>query len=165
MSILPKWHPVKRKRKLDISYKDKEYVKYYDLDLEDFSNLVVRLHDKKRLNETENDRYATYIYTMIYIVLSNPKFEKKPYDEREELAEQAIYELLTGLPSFNKYKGSSIYSYAYRICFTAFCHVYTTKERDKKKREAIMAHCLEELDEYISAISSHKVNNINKEMR
>ena len=163
MSILPKWKNPNRKRKLNISYKDKDFAQYYDLDLEDFTNLVVKLHNKERLETSENDRYAGYIYTMIYIVLENPKFVKKPYDEREELADQAIYELLTGLPTFDVNKGSSIYSYAYRICYTAFCHVYTKNERNKMKQEAIIAHCLEELDEYLSSIRDHKKRNINKE--
>lgn len=165
MSILPKWKNPGRKRKLDISFKDNNFTKYYDLDLDDFTNIVVKLHNKEQLENEQNDRYAMYIYTIIYIVLENPKFSKKPYDEREELADQAIFELLNGLPTFNIEKGSSIYSYAYRICYTAFCHVYTKKAKDLAKQEAIIAHCLEELDEYIDSITDHKVKHINKEMK
>jgi len=158
-----RWNDPGRKRKTEISYGDKDYCKYYDLDLEDFTNIVSKLHDKKVLSHEENGRYAVYIYTVINIVFENDKFKGKPKDEREELSDQAVYELCTGLPSFDVSKGSSIYSYAYRICYTAFCHVYTNRERDRKKQDAIMKHCMEELHEYFDSINDHKIRNVNHE--
>lgn len=158
-----RWNNPGRKRKTEISYTDGDYCKYYDLDLEDFTRLVSRLHDGKRLTAEENNRYAVYIYTVVNIVLENDKFKGKSRDEQEGLADQAVYELCTGLPCFNAAKGSSIYSYAYRICYTAFCHYYTNREKDRKKQESIMEHCMEELREYLDAVTDGKVRNINHE--
>lgn len=158
-----RWNDPGRKRKTEISYTDGDYCKYYDLDLEDFTGIVTKLHNKERLTPAENDRYAVYIYTVINIVLENDKFKGKSRDEQEGLADQAVYELCTGLPCFNAAKGSSIYSYAYRICYTAFCHYYTNREKDRKKQESIMEHCMEELREYLDAVTDGKVRNINHE--
>ena len=41
--IIPKWKNPNRKRKVDISYDDKDYTKYYDIDLNDFQSLLIKL--------------------------------------------------------------------------------------------------------------------------
>lgn len=160
---LPRWKNPSRKRILLISYNDPNYCKYYDLDVEDFTNLVNKLHNKEILTEQENNRYGIYLITITYIVLENPKFRNKSIEERSEIVDQINYELCIGLPCFNKDKGNSIYSYAYRIAYVAGIHYFTNKEKDRKKSETIMEHCMEELQEYLDSITDHKKKSYNKE--
>ena len=160
---LPIWKNPNRTRNNSIRYKDKDYVKYYDLDLQDLSELIDKLRNKERLNVQENDRYGIYLITIALIVQENPKFKNKSLNEREEMLDQQILELLTGLPHFDKDKGSSIYSYAYRIGYTAACHYYTNKIKDYRKQKAIEEHCMSELNDYLEFIGTGKVNNTNVE--
>ena len=157
------WKDPKRKRLTSISYTDPEYTKYYDLDLNDFTSIVVKVRNKQRLTNNEELRYTDYLYTIMNIVLENPKFKNKPVIEKEELQEQAIMELLQALPSFDPNKGSSLYSYAYRCCYTAYCHYYTNKIKDYNKKKAIEEHCMSELNEYLEFIGTGKVNNVDVE--
>ena len=160
---LPIWKNPNRTRNNSIRYTDKDYVKYYDLDLQDLTELIDKLRNEERLNVQENDRYGIYVITIALIVQENPKFKKKSLNEREEMLDQQIIELLTGLPHFDKDKGSSIYSYAYRIGYTAACHYYTNKIKDYKKQKAIEDHCMSELNDYLEFIGTGKVNNTNIE--
>lgn len=155
------WKNPNRKRLTNISYTDPNYTKYYDLDVDDFTNIVVKLGNKLRLTQDEDLRYTDYLYTIMNIVFENPKFKKKSVTEKEELQEQAIFELLGALPSFDPNKGSSLYSYAYRCCYTSFCHYYTNKIKDYSKRQAIEEHCQAELAEYLEFIGNGKVNTNN----
>lgn len=155
MYNLPRWKNPDRRRKINLSHEDPEYCWYYDLDNDDFEKLVLRLKAGERLDEKDNDRYGKYIYTIIFIAMSNPKFAKKPREERNELFEQAVMELLKGITTYNPDKGK-IYSYAYRICFTSFCHYYTDKIESAKRQETIIEHCKEELREYYDDRFTHK---------
>lgn len=160
---IPIWKDPHRKRNNSIRYTDNNYVKYYDLDLEDLTELIDKLRNEERLNELENNRYGIYVITIALIVQENPKFKNKSLIEREEMIDQQILELLTGLPHFDKDKGSSIYSYAYRIGYTAACHYYTNKIKDYKKQKAIEDHCMNELNDYLEFIGTGKVNNVDAE--
>lgn len=153
---LPRWRKIERRRRCNISYKDPEYVKYYDLDNDDFETLVLKLKNNERLTDDENDRYGIYILTICLIVQYHVKFRNKTIAEREELLEQQYFELLQAIQGFEPDKGK-IYSYAYRIGFTAACHYYTDKIKEKKKRDSITEHCERELEDYYSEYSSHKV--------
>ncbi len=161
--FMPKWTNPGRKRNCKAKYNSPDYVKYYDIDLDDLTMLVNKLHNNKPLTAAENDRYAVYVYTMIYIVFENPKFKNKPYIEKVGLFEQAVFELLQALPKFEHDRGSSIYSFAYRCCYIAFIHYYNDMTDMFKKNKAIEQHWIEELDEYLEEFSSHKVSNLNKE--
>lgn len=128
--LLQRWNNPGRKRRCNISYNDEDYVKYYDIDLTDFTTLVNKLKNNIRLTDGENNRYGIYIITICQIVQENPKFKNKPLNEREEMLEQQYYELLTNITHFDNSRGSSIYSYAYRIGYTAACHYYTNKNKE-----------------------------------
>lgn len=157
------WKNPNRKRNTNISYTDKDFVKYYDLDLKDFTDIVVKLHNNQRLSQEEGRRYVDYLYTVMNIVFENIKFKNKNVTEKEELQEQAVFELLQALPHFDISKGSSLYSYAYRCCYVAFCHYYTNKIKEYNKMKAITDHCNNELNEYYEEIGTCKVNNIEGE--
>lgn len=125
-----KWRNPGRKRKHDLSYTSTDFVKGYDLDQADFTYL----NEKKKKNEPvtreENDRYGIYIMTMIEIVLEGRKFKNKPFDEKCELRDQMIYELLQAIRGFDPNRGSKIFSYAYRCAYVAACHYYTAKQKE-----------------------------------
>ena len=154
--LLPTWHKVSRKRMLNISYLSPMFVDYYDLDSEDFTDLVLKLKDEERLTEAQNERYGKYILTICLIVLEGPKFKKKPQLEKEEVIEQQYYELLQGITSFDPDRGSKLFSYAYRIAYCAAIHYYTGKKEDEDKQNAIVEHCERELELYYDECMSHK---------
>ena len=125
-----KWKNPGRKRKQDIAYTDADFVKGYDLDQADFT----AINEKKKKNELvtkeENDRYGIYIMTIIEIVLEGRKFKNKGYEEKCELRDQMIFELLQAILGFEPSRGSTIFSYAYRCGYTAACHYYNDKKKE-----------------------------------
>ena len=160
MYNMPSWKDPGRRRRISLDHNDPDYCWYYDLDDADFTELVMKLKSGQRLNETDNERYGKYIYTIIYIAMSNPKFANKNSEERNGMFEQAVMELLKGLTTFNPQKGR-LYSFAYRICFTSFCHYFTEKIKDAEERKVIEEHCKQEIDEYYYEFNDHKTRNIN----
>lgn len=150
-----KWNNPHRRRKTTISFSDDEYVVGYDLDLADFANLVQK-HKAETLSYTEDVRYGNHILTLIEIVLEGPKFKNKTSSEKSALREQMYYELLPGIRSFDPTRGSSIYSYAYRIAYVAGCHYYTNLAKTNARQNAINQHCQEEYEDYLEEYSSHK---------
>lgn len=152
-----KWKNPGRKRRTDISYTDSDYTKYYDVDIKDFEALVTKIQSGIHLNEVENNRYGDYILTMCNIVQEGPKFKNKPYKDKCDMLELMYFDMLNGMKYFNPSKGK-IYSYSYRIGYIAGIHYYTNAVKNKKKKDAIMKHCMDELSEYLDGISTHKVN-------
>lgn len=155
--VLMKWKDPGRKRLTDIRFNDPAYCKYYDLDLIDLTDLVLKLSKGTELSDSENERYGIYILTIAYIVQEGPKFKYKSQQEREEMTDYQTLELLYGLPKFDPNRGSSIYSFAYRIGYTAACHYYTDKITDYNKQKSINEHCNNEIEEYLEEYSDHKV--------
>lgn len=153
--IIPRWRKIDRRRKLTIKYTDSEFNVYYDLDTEDFQNLVMKLKNGDILTEEENNRYGIWILTICMIVQEHSKFKNKPVWEREEMIEQQYLELLSGITTFNPDKGK-IYSYAYRIAYTAAVHYYTNKAVDAEKQNIIIEHCMDELKDYLEEYNDHK---------
>jgi len=154
--IIPRWRKIDRRRKLTIKYTDPEFNVYYDLDTEDFQNLVMKLKNGDILTEEENNRYGIWILTICMIVQEHSKFKNKPVWEREEMIEQQYLELLSGITTFNPDKGK-IYSYAYRIAYTAAVHYYTNKATEAEKQNIIIEHCMDELKDYLEEYTDHKI--------
>lgn len=153
---IPRWKKVTRKRRTDLKYTDPDFTVYYDLDMEDFLNMVIKLKNGEELGYEENERYGRYIITMCIIVMEGPKFKKKTVTEREEMIEQQYMELLTGITTFDPNRGSKLYSYAYRIAYVAAIHYFTNKADEYNKEQAIIEHCKEALRDYLEEYSDHK---------
>ena len=132
-----KWKNPGRKRHQDISYTSPDFVPGYDLDLEDF----MFINEKKKKNEAvtreENDRYGTYIMTMIEIVLEGRKFKNKSFNEKCELRDQMSFELLLAIRGCEPSRGSTIFSYAYRCAYVAACHYYNDKKKEYENNKRI----------------------------
>ena len=158
-----RWKSPNRKRQVGIKYTDPAYVIGYDLDNEDFTEIIIKLKNNEVLTAQEDKRYGEYVLTVIEMVLENSKFKAKTSEEKYEMRDQMYFEMCTGLLSFKPEKKSNIFSYAYRIAYVAGIHYFTNKEKYRKKSEAIMEHCMEELQEYIDSITDHKVKSYNKE--
>ena len=54
---IPRWKKIDRRRKLTIKYTDPEFNVYYDIDTEDFQNLVMKLKNKEILTEEELEEW------------------------------------------------------------------------------------------------------------
>lgn len=147
-----KWQNPGRKRHQDISYTDEDFVPGYDLDQKDFT----AINEKKKKNEPvtrdENDRYGIYIMTMIEVVLEGRKFKNKPFNEKCELRDQMVFELLQAIRGFDSTRGSKIFSYAYRCAYVAACHYYS----EKQKEAAFTKRIYEIIDN--CPTNGHKVN-------
>ncbi len=155
--ILPRWIDPHRRRILNISYTDPRFCKYYDLDQNDFTLLVMKMQSNIPLTEPENDRLGVHMYTMILNVLETPKFKQKPQKEKEELFEYAAGELSCALFKFDPTLGKKIYSYAFTVCLNAFNMKYRVEQRLKRKEKKIQKHLDECFSDYMGEISDGKV--------
>ena len=147
-----KWKDPGRKRKHDISYTDEDFVKGYDLDQTDFTAINEKKRHNLAVTREENDRYGTYIMTMIEIVIEGRKFKNKGYEEKYQLRDQMVFELLQAILGFDPTRGSKIFSYAYRCAYVAACHYYSEKQKEydfTKRVYEIIDNC---------PTNGHKVN-------
>lgn len=122
-----------RKRIIDISYKNKEYVPYYDIDKKDFESIVLKLNHGESLTKEENKRYGEYILSVTESILEGPRFRAKPNDEKEELRDKIYFEILTQVPAHYKEPRGTIYNYSYRCGYLAAIHYYTDQVKESKK--------------------------------
>ena len=150
--IIPAFKPTKRRRKLSISFQDPEFVKYYDLDLEDLRDLVIKLKKGEKLTDPENERYGVHILTLCRIVLAHIKFRKLPKPVKSDIVDEMYFELLSKLHKFDPSHGSRIFYYAYRIGYTAGIHYFKREERTKRHDLIIADHCQECINDYLEEI-------------
>lgn len=150
-----KWQNPGRKRHQDLEYTSPDFVKGYDLDQEDFTYLNEKKKKNEVLTREENDRYGIYIMTMIEIVLEGRKFKNKSFNEKCELRDQMVFELLQAILGFDPTRGSKIFSYAYRCAYVAACHYYT----EKQKEAALAKRIYDIIDN--RPTPGHKVNTKN----
>lgn len=132
-----KWKNPGRKRKQDISYTSPEFMPGYDLDQADFTVINEKKKKNEDVTKEENDRYGTYIMTIIEIVLEGRKFKNKSFNEKCELRDQMSFELLLAILGFEPSRGSKIFSYAYRCAYTAACHYYNDKKKEYENNKRI----------------------------
>lgn len=154
--IIPRWSKVNRKRQIQISYKDPSFVRYYDLDLKDFTDIVLKLKRNEDLSVSENYRYGLYIMTMCIIVQEGPKFVMKTKDEKEKMIEVQYYELLTKIHTFDPALGS-IYSYSYKIAWNAGIHYFKELIKKEKREKKVNKHLDECYLDYMSEITQGKI--------
>ena len=122
-----------RKRIIDISYKNKEYVPYFDIDKKDFESIVLKLNHGETLTKEENKRYGEYVLSVTESILEGPRFRAKPNDEKEELRDKIYFEILTQVPAHYKEPRGTIYNYSYRCGYLAAIHYYTDAVKESKR--------------------------------
>lgn len=158
--LIPRWKKVNRKRKIQISYSDPDFVQYYDIDLTDFTDIVLKLKNNQDLTEQESIRYGLYVITICMITLEGPKFVKKTKAEKEKMIEVQYYELLTKIHNFDPTLGS-IYSYSYKIAWNAGIHYFKDLIKNDKREKRIQAHLDACLGDYKSEVTSGKTPKSN----
>ncbi len=122
-----------------------------------FQDLVERQQKNDKLSEREYNLYGYLVMTLVQIVLNNIKFKYQDPEIKEECRTEAYVGLLDGLTKyFNSKKGSTAYSYAFRICYTSMIHVL---ERMNKRRD--LDANLEEMYNDYCLDCGHKVVNEN----
>lgn len=149
---LIKWTPVERKRNRKISYTSPDYIRGYDLDLDDFQILVAEFN-RRRLDRAEEMRLLDHVLTVMEIVLENPKIN--PHPEEVDALTDAMFVDAWGALRYVK-PGYVPYSYVYRSAFTAACRFFKRKISERRKEEAIEDHLAEVFGEYMGEISDHR---------
>lgn len=154
---LIRWTPVKRKRSNDFKYTDAEFVRGYDIDMPDFTELVTKYNTSELLPKEEN-RLSDYVLTLMQIVTENPKINPQP-DELSDLTDAMFLDIWNALHYIKP--NTKPYSYLYRAGYTCACRFFKKKITDRQKAEEINAHLTEEYVLYHDSVTDHKVRTSN----
>jgi hypothetical protein len=154
---LIRWNPVKRKRSNDFKYTDAEFVRGYDIDMPDFTELVTKYNTSVLLPKEEN-RLSDYVLTLMQIVTENPKINPQP-DEISDLADAMFLDIWNALHYIKP--NTKPYSYLYRAGYTCACRFFKKKITERQKAEEINAHATEEYVLYHDSVTDHKVRTNN----
>lgn len=154
---LIRWNPVKRKRSNDFKYTDAEFVRGYDIDMPDFTELVTKYNTSVLLPKEEN-RLSDYVLTLMQIVTENPKINPQP-DEISDLADAMFLDIWNALHYIKP--NTKPYSYLYRAGYTCACRFFKKKITERQKAEEINAHVTEEFVLYHDSVTDHKVRTSN----
>jgi hypothetical protein len=154
---LIRWNPVKRKRSKDFKYTDAEFVRGYDIDMPDFTELVTKYNTSVLLPKEEN-RLSDYVLTLMQIVTENPKINPQP-DEISDLADAMFLDIWNALHYIKP--NTKPYSYLYRAGYTCACRFFKKKITERQKAEEINAHVTEEYVLYHDSVTDHKVRTNN----
>lgn len=146
------WKNINRKRSNLIPHDSPEFNRGYDLDMADFTALVVKYNDKT-LTHTEEDRLYLYVMTMMNIVLENPKLN--PTKSEMNALTDAMF--LDGWNALHYIKdGRKPYSYIYRSMYTAACRYYKKVIKDREKKEKLDEWIDDVYAEYVESVSTCK---------
>ena len=119
-----------------------------------FQDLVIRQKNGEVLSEREYNLYGYLIMSLVQIVLNNAHFRYQEPDIKEECRTEAYCGVLEGLVTyFDEKRGSTAYSYAFRICYTSMIHVL---ERMNQRNNLDLT--IEEMYNDYSLDCGHKVN-------
>lgn len=154
---LIRWNPVKRKRSNDFKYTDAEFVRGYDIDMPDFTELVTKYNTSVLLPKEEN-RLSDYVLTLMQIVTENPKINPQP-DELSDLADAMFLDIWNALHYIKP--NTKPYSYLYRAGYTCACRFFKRKITERQKAEEINEHVTEEFVLYHDSVIDHKVRTSN----
>lgn len=154
---LIRWNPVKRKRSNDFKYTDAEFVRGYDIDMPDFTELVTKYNTSVLLPKEEN-RLSDYVLTLMQIVTENPKINPQP-DELSDLTDAMFLDIWNALHYIKP--NTKPYSYLYRAGYTCACRFFKKKITERQKAEEINEHVTEEFVLYHDSVIDHKVRTSN----
>ena len=117
--------------------------------------LLERQQDNDPLTEREYNLYGYLIMTLVQIVLNNRKFKFQEPDIREECRTEMYCGLIEAGPKyFDRTKGSTAYSYLFRIAYTQGIHVLEAKNKRKELDDIL----IETYNDYLNTeLSGRKV--------
>lgn len=134
----------KRRRNVSAKYTNKDFCPYFDIDKEDWANLVLKIQRGEDLTKEENTRYGQYILAITQIIVEGPRFRDKPMNEKSDLRDDIYYEILMNVPPHFNPSVGTIYSYSYRIGYTRATHYYTDRAKEVKR----MIDSMNDLESY-----------------
>lgn len=103
-----------------------------------FQSLVEKLQDNKKLDYKDDLLYGQCIMSLIEIVLNNVKFRFQKEEVKDEMRGEMLEDMLTGVPKlFDRTRGSTAYSYAFRIAYVAGIHVLERKNIENDLFESL----------------------------
>lgn len=110
-----------------------------------FQPLLEELQDNGKLDYRKETLYGQCFMSLIEIVLNNKHFKFQTTDIKEECRLEALL-VLEALPKyFDRNKGSTVYSYAFRCMYTNMIHVLERHNEEKEMMEKLYAALQEEL--------------------
>lgn len=102
-----------------------------------YQHLVVKKQNGVRLDAFEDKIYGSCVLSLIEIILNNKHFRFQTEDIKEDCRGEAVLCILESVPKyFNKDKGSTAYSYAFRCGYTSMIHVLERNNRNIEKLTA-----------------------------
>ena len=116
--------------------------------------LLERIQDNTEpLTEREYNLYGYLVMSLVQIVLNNVKFKYQDPDIREECRTEMYCGILEAGPKyFDRTKGSTAYSYLFRVAYTQGIHVLEAKNQ----RTDIENTLREAYDDYLALENAGK---------
>ena len=112
-----------------------------------FQDLVERQQNNEKLTEKEYNLYGYLMRSLVHIVLNNSKFKYQEQHIKEECELEAYCCLCDQLLShFDKNRGSSAYSYAFRLSYTAMIHVLEKMNKRKELEEKLIEDYMDSMN-------------------
>ena len=112
-----------------------------------FQDLVERQQNGEKLAEKEYNLYGYLMRSLVHIVLNNAKFKYQEPHIKEECELEAYCCLCEQLLShFDKTRGSTAYSYAFRLAYTSMIHVLENMNRRNELQEKLIADYMESVE-------------------
>lgn len=103
-----------------------------------YQDLVIK-KQQGNLTPNDDDLYGSCVMTLTEIVLNCRKMKFQNEDVKDDCRCEAIIALLDAVPRYFKpEKGSKVYSFAYRICYTAMIHVLEKYNRTNEMMETLL---------------------------
>lgn len=126
--------------------------------------LVEKLQDEGKLTPQEETLYGQCILSLVEIVTNNRHIKYQTDIIKDECRGEALECVLTALPkNFDRNRGSTAYSYAFRCIYTAMIHVLDRwnekNEHEIRLDESILSNLViedenEEIQELINGSNS-----------
>lgn len=152
---LIKWRHVTRKRSKSLKWTDSDFVRGYDVDVPDMTELVKKFNSET-LGYNEQERLGTYVLTILNIVL-----EYKKVNIPIALKDMATDKVFVSMWNSIKYikEGRNPFTYMYTCGVNSMRHFVTDYNKFCRKTRKISEHLKDCLDEFVSETSSHKKNS------
>lgn len=148
------WAPVERKRNKNASYGSPDFVRGYDLDVEDMHRLILKFNGGS-LDVAEQGRLMDHVLTLINIVFEHRDFSPTSLSEKEAVADGMFIDIWGAFKHITPERKP--YSYLYRCGFTAGKRYYAKLYREREKQAAIREHLDSCYEEYLAEATDAKV--------
>lgn len=113
-----------------------------------FQDLVIRQQDGEQLSYREENLFGQLIITLVQIISNNHHFILQDPDIKDECRTEAYVDILNGLVKyFDRNRGSTAYSYAFRLGYVAGIHVLERMNERKELIEKLTQEYTEMLEE------------------